>query len=172
MKLKSMKLKSIMITLALSTISLNAMALEGKGVKLLSEKIESSPGMKAGFIQQAPTMQSKSYHVVMVHSQAHDAQGRVRTNVRLLGNHSFYINNYTNQIQTYTYKYELNCDGRYIRKIDHVSVAPGGYARDSADSFLYTDHSTTGSWAINAVTDVNGESSGNHVATGNLRVTN
>lgn len=164
-----MKMKYTLFTLIMSLLSMNAMALEGVGVKLLSETIETSPGAEGGFIPKSYKSDSKS-HIVMANSSAANEDGKIRENIRLWGNHSFVVNNYTNQEQYYTYKYELNCDGQYVRKIDHLSVAPGGFARDSGESFLYTYHSTPGTFTINAVTDVTGESSGSHIAYATLKV--
>lgn len=161
-----MKFK-IMMSVLFATISLNAFALEGKGFRILSETIESSPGAVGGFIQKSSSSQP---FYVYAWSLAHDAGGHPHQNVRLSGSHSFNISNYTKQEQVYTYKYELTCDGQYFRKIDKVKVAPGGFIMDSADSYLYTVHSRTGSWTINVVTDVAGESSNNHVSNGTLRI--
>ncbi|OGT41164.1 MAG: hypothetical protein A3F42_00785 [Gammaproteobacteria bacterium RIFCSPHIGHO2_12_FULL_37_34] len=160
-----MKFKFV-ISALIASMSMNAFALEGKGFKILSETIESSPGAIGGFIQQSSS--SKPY--VYTWSLAHNADGHPHQNVRLWGNHSFNVNNYTKEKQIYTYKYEITCDGQYFRKIDKVQVAPGGFLTDSADSFLYTSHSRAGSWTINVITDVTGESSNNHSSNGTLRI--
>lgn len=166
-----MKLKFIMSMIALSTISMNVLALEGKGFRILSETIEASPGVIGGFIQK-PTLQSAKPLVAQAWSQAHSEEGRVYQNIRLMGNHHFNISNYTNQKQTYTYKYELNCDGQYFRKVDVVEVSPGGYMTQSADSYIYSQHIRSGLWTVNVTTDITGESSAHYLSTGTLRVTN
>ena len=161
-----MKLKLI-ITALIASMSMNTFALQGKGFKLLSETIESSPGAIGGFVQKSS---SNMPFYVYAWSHAHDAQGRPHQNIQLHGNHSFTINNYTNQKQIYTYKYEINSDGQYFRKIDHIEVIPGGFAMDSADSFLAIVHSHVGTWTINAITDVTGETRNNYIASGTLKV--
>ncbi|HLB42858.1 MAG TPA: hypothetical protein VJN02_08445 [Gammaproteobacteria bacterium] len=161
-----MKFRLVISTL-IASMSMNIFALEGKGFKILSETIESSPGAVGGFIQK-PSPSNLSY--VYAWSQAHDAQGHPHQNIQLRGSHSFNITNSSKERQIYTYKYEITCDGQYFRKIDKVQLAPGGVLADSADSYLYTVHSRTGSWTINVITDVTGETGNNRVANGMLRV--
>ena len=162
------KILSICISI-LACFTLNAFAYEGHGFRVISSTIESSPGAKGGFTQ-SQALSKKSSAVAFAWSQAYDAEGMAGENVVLRGNHSFNVTNYTKTNQTYTYKYELNCDGQYFRKIDKVEVRPGGVVSDASNSYLTTFHRQGGMFGINAVTDVAGESSNNHVARGSLRV--
>ena len=152
-----------MITLsALLIMSVNAFALEGKGFRILSEKIETSPNTQGGFIPKSSDHSSR--YMVQTWSQAYNAQGRIHENIRLTGSHSLNIGNYTSQKQLYHYKYELNCDGRYVKKTDVIEVLPGGYMTDSGTSFLSASFTSPGSRGITVLTEVTGESSGNHYA--------
>ena len=160
-----MKLK-LLVTALIATVGMNAFALEGKGFKVLSETIESSPGAVGGFVPQTPSSQPYVY----ADATAQNADGRTHENIRLSGSHRFNVSNYTKEKQIYNYKYEINCDGMYFRKTDKIEVSPGGYASDSASSFLYVSFSQPGNWSINAITEVTGESNGNHWDRATLRV--
>lgn len=148
-------------------ICINGYALNGKDFTLLSETIETSPGLTGGFISKnSPSPQP----YVSTSSRAHDASGRAHQNIRLDGDHRLTISNYTAERQIYTYVYELICDGKYIRKTDKIVVSPHGYVTDWANSYLWLSQSSPGSWTINVNTTVTGESSSNDTAYGRLRV--
>ena len=165
-----MKKTTLFSLLCISLFSLNVYALEGHGFRVISESIESSPGASGGFKPSATGVSKKSPLVAFVTSQAYDAEGRMDSNVVLRGHHSFNVSNYTKVNQLYTYKYELSCDGQYFRKTDRIEVRPGGTASDMSDSYLSVYHRQPGFFRIISLTDVAGESSNSHVATGTLRV--
>lgn len=171
MQLKFINLKLLFTLLALAIISTQTMALEGQGFKIISEKIESSPGTKGGFIPMATTKHNFKSFGATTSAHAYNSSGRVHENIKLSSQHGFSINNRTKQTQLYDYKYELNCDGQFFRKTDRIQVAAGGYVSDAAVAFLYTVHSNSGSWPINAVSSVSGESHDNTVSIASLRVT-
>ncbi|HTM63655.1 MAG TPA: hypothetical protein VL360_04045 [Gammaproteobacteria bacterium] len=158
---------SFLFLFVLSMLGCNAFALEGHGFRLISSTIETSPGAKGWF---KPTSDKKSSKVAMTRSIAYDAEGYAGMNIMLRGSHSVSITNYTNQNQIYTYKYEINCDGQYFRKVDRVEVRPGGVANENGDSYLSTYHRTKGFFSINVATEVAGESSNRHVNSATLRV--
>jgi hypothetical protein len=167
---KFMKKLSIMMFVLFSLFHVSAYALQGHGYRIISETIESSPGAKGGFAQIDKNVNNITRNMAFAWSQAYDAVSRVNENTVLKGNHSFNVTNNTKQKQTYTYKYELNCDGQYFRKTDRIEVQPGGVVSDAANSYLTTSHRSSGFFRVNAVTDVSGESSHNHVGTATLRV--
>lgn len=145
----------------------NAFALSGHGFKVISEKIESSPGAVGGF--RPATVSSPGF--ALAWAMAYDADGRVNENVQVSGAHTFAIKNDTGIDQVYSYKMEINCDGQYIRKTDKVLLSPGGRIDDGGISYLNTYHTKTGNYQINAVTTINGESSHQYVGTGVLNLT-
>lgn|SRR3990167_4962519 len=163
-----MKKLSLLSFLFVGLLSLNAYALEGHGFRVLSETIEHSPGVSGKFV---PSSGKKSPGIALSWSQAYDARGLANMNVMVRGSHSFSVTNYTSLNQVYTYKYELNCDGQYFRKIDKIEVRPGGVVNENGDSFLSTYHRQKGLFQINASTSVSGESTHSHTGTATLRVT-
>ena len=165
-----MKQIALLFLSAITLVSFNVFAYEGHGFRILSSTIESSPGAVGGFKPAAPSLTKKTPGVVFAWSQAYDAEGYPGENVVLKGNHSFNATNYTKQSQTYTYKYELNCDGQFFRKVDRVEVRPGGVVSDTSNSYLTTFHRQPGLFRINAATDVTGEASNNHVGVATLRI--
>jgi hypothetical protein len=162
-----MKKFSLLALLFLGLFQIHAYALDGHGFRIISETIEHSPGVTGGFI---PTAGKKSPGVAISWSQAYDALGRAGENVTVKGNHSINVTNYTNQNQIYVYKYEINCDGQYFRKVDKIEVRPGGVMNNHGDSYLTTYHRSSGLYRINASTDVSGESGNNHVSGATLRI--
>jgi len=152
-------IKILTISIALATISANALALEGVGVTLLREKIESSPGVNGRFIQTSGLGKMGS---ATTSARAYNANGKVKQDITISGSHSFNVVNQTRDNQFYNYKFELSAaDGRFFRKTDSIMVKPGGNASDSASSYFSTMHDAPGKWTINAVTNVSGESSQN-----------
>lgn len=162
--MKKLSLLTIFVT---ALFCLNAYALEGHGFRVLSETIEHSPGVTGWF---EPGLSNKSPALAMAWSQAYNAEGSAGMNVMVRGNHSISVTNYTNQNQIYTYKYELNCDGQYFRKVDKIEVRPGGVVNERGDSFLSTYHRQKGLFSVNASTEVSGESSNRHINSATLRV--
>ena len=162
-----MKKFSFLLFFILGLFQLNAYALDGHGFRILSETIERSPGAVGGF---EPGTGKKSNAIALTWSQAYDAQGLAGANVMLRANHSFNVTNYTKEKQIYTYKYELNCDGQFIRKVDKIEVRPGGVVNDHGDSYLSTYHRTKGLYQINASTEVSGESGNRHASVATLRL--
>lgn len=165
-----MKLKLFLGTLLISVVVTQALALEGKDFRIISEKIEKSPNTIGGFVPKETKSTDKTFYV-SAWAQAKDAQGHTHQNILISANHSFNISNYTSQKQRYAYKYDLSCDGRYVTKTDYVEVAPGGYLTSASESYMYLLHSTLGSWVIQALTEVTGESGNSHTSNAILRVT-
>jgi hypothetical protein len=162
-----MKKFYLLSILFLGLMQLNAYAYEGHGFRVLSETVEHSPGVTGKFVS---SVSKKTPGIALSWSQAYDARGFANTNVVLTGSHSISVTNYTNQNQIYNYKYELNCDGQYFRKVDRIEVRPGGVVNQSGSSFLTTYHRQKGLFQINASTAVSGESSHSHISGGTLRV--
>ena len=157
----------IILFFILSMLSSVVLALDGHDFKIMSEKIESSPGVIGKFVPHAASI---SRRVVQAFSQTRDANGRVMEVVNLRGNHSVNISNLTSKPQTYTYKFELICDGQYFRKTETVIVAPGGYVAKSDDSYLSIKHLNPGSWPISATTDISGAAMSHASSTARLSI--
>ncbi len=162
-----MKKISLLVFLFFGLFNLSAHALDGHGFRVLSETIEHSPGVTGGFTE---TSGKKLPGVALSWSQAYNAEGLAGMNVVVKANHSFNVTNYTKQNQIYTYKYEINCDGQYFRKIDKIEVRPGGVANEHGDSYVSTYHRQKGLFRINAATEVTGESSHAHQSSATLRI--
>ena len=153
--------------LAIALLAGNAFALSGHGFEILSEKIETSPGVTGGI---RPAAMPKP-GFAMAWAMVYDTDGRAGENVQVSGAHTLDIKNDTMTDQYYTYKYELSCDGQYFRKTDNILLHPGGRIDDGGISYLNTYHATGGSYKIYAVTRISGESSHEYVGTGVLRLT-
>ncbi|EKD72110.1 MAG: hypothetical protein ACD_46C00004G0004 [uncultured bacterium] len=165
-----MKFLNVVFTgFIISIYCAGALAYEGHGFQIVSEKIESSPGVAGKF---RPAYHSASHNTMtaQIWAQAHNADGKVAQTVRLWGNHSVFITNLTRAAQTYTYTYELKCDSQYYRKTDQIRVLPGGVMNNSQDSFLFLNRYTLGDWPIIVTTDLKGESSGHQESKATLRI--
>lgn len=153
--------------MAISLLAGNVYALSGHGFEIISEKIETSSGVSGG-VRPATV---KAPGMAMAWAMAYDADGKAGQNVQVSGSHTLDIKNDTRQDQYYTYKYELSCDGQYLRKTDNILLHPGGRIDDGGMSYLNTYHAVGGVFKIVAVTRITGESSHEFVDEGVLRLT-
>lgn len=162
--------KFLISAIILSLISSNVIAGTGHGYKILSHKQEVSTGSKGWFVEKSINNPSSNPTYASTYAQPYNAEGYIDENITLKADHSFSISNETNLNQSYTYTYELNCDGQYFHSQDVISLVPGGNYQGSGTSYLETYHNNPGLFAINASTRVEGESFSEHTGVGELRV--
>ncbi len=164
-----MKLKLIS-ALILSAISIHAIAYEGKGFKIISEKVTHSPNFVGGF-KEVPSKKGIAPGYAKATSWAYDASGRPGELIKIQGDHNVSLSNYTSSAQRYTYTYNLNCDKVYERFERTVELAPQGSFTDSSHSYGAAQEQSTGTFSINVGTKITGGGeSAWHEAHATLRV--
>ncbi len=160
-----MKLKLLALA-TLSIVSVQAMAWEGQGFRVINEQNSSSAGVDGSFKRMAP-----SGNIAQTTATTFNVRGQVRQNLRIDGQHTIYIQNYTQNKQKYNIAYKVEADGQNFMHTAVVEVDKGGYARDFAGTTFVTNKNNPGTWAIKATTSVSGESSDSKTASATLVVT-
>lgn len=160
-----LKLLSILILFA---ISFQAMAFEGKGFKIVSEKVTQSAGFNGGFQEIAPKKKVDVFANAM--AWAYNAEGRVMDYIKVEGDHSVNISNYSSQTQRYTYTFVLSCEDAYEKFERTVDIYPQGSFSDSSHSYGTVQKENAGTFGINVSTNISGAESAFHEANAVLRV--
>lgn len=165
MKIKSAILLFVTILLANG----NIFAYEGKGFKIISEKITKSPGFKGGF-KQLPSKKKWFPTYANAMSQAYNAEGHIKEYITIQGDHRVNIVNTTNQTRRYNYKYTLSCASAYEHFEHTIDIYPQGNFADNSRSYGLVQKEEPGVHKINVTTHISGAESASHTASGILKI--
>lgn len=160
----------LFFVLGLTVVSLQAYAHQGKGYRIISEKVEMSPGAIGGLIELDSKSNGDTRKYAEVMTSAPDKTMDRNESVYVEGYHTMSIRNTTQQTQLYKYVMEVNCGNRSFRNIKHIELYPQGTFTNSSSSYLVVQENRPGTYKINAITEIVGESSGAQRATGKLVV--
>lgn len=153
-------MKKIINLLSFVTLFLFALSTYayGPGVKLLSSKIEMSPGMQGGFKEQETMPPLTANGSARAYAKAAPVFGKKTENITVSGSHAYIIENRTGRAQNYVLEYKLSMgDGRFIRKTDIVLLNDNTSARGSASSYTNQYFPNTGSYRFVVETSIRGE---------------
>lgn len=163
-----MKLSKI-LCLTLLAFSATAMAYEGKGFKIISEKVTMTPGFDAHF-ESVPVKKISSPAFVNALSWAYDAEGHVKENIYVKGDHNIDISNYTSKVTRYTYTYTLNCESEHASYERTVELQPQGTFYDTSHSYAVVQKDREGGYGIHVGTKIEGGEYAFHQRDATLRV--
>jgi hypothetical protein len=155
--------------LALLAFSASALAYEGKGFKIISEKVTMSPGFDAHF-ESVPVKKTSLPAYVNALSWAYDAEGHVNENIYVKGDHNIDISNYTSKVVRYTYTYTLSCESLYANFSRTVELQPQGTFYDTSHSYGDVQKNREGSYGIHVGTKIEGGEYAFHQRDATLRV--
>jgi hypothetical protein len=143
------------VALILFTLTTHAY---GPGVKLISSKIDMSPGMEGGFKENNTPPELIANGSAKAYAKANPVFGKKTENIMIPGSHAYIIENKTGRAQNYVLEYKLSLnDGRFIRKTDIVLLNDNAVARGSATSYTNQYFPTTGNFRFTVETSIQGE---------------
>lgn len=103
-------------------------------------------------------------------AQVDNVEAAINEDARIESIHTVNIMNGTPDTQTFTYTYELDCDGQHTSRTQQIILQPYGYFSDVDHLVLYSYHAKPGIFPINATTLIQGESTYPYTASARLRV--
>lgn len=155
--------------LALLAFSANALAYEGKGFRIINEKVTMTPGFDAHF-ESVPVKKTSLPAFVNTMSWAYDAEGHVKENIYVKGDHNINISNYTSKVVRYTYTYTLNCESEHASFERTIEINPQGSFDDSSHSYAVVQKDREGGYGIHVGTKIEGGEYAFHQRDATLRV--
>lgn len=163
-----MKIRNLVL-LTLSAASLNLYAYEGRGFKIIDEKITSSKNSHGGIVS-LPILYSLGS--TASGAMVSDKAGKPNQFVRLDSDHSLSIRNNNLEVKSYTYKYFLTC-GDFNQSFERtLSIEPNGYFDDHAQIFGNVQKALVGNYKITATTWINGSEFNKSESNATLRISN
>lgn len=156
-----MKKKILITVIALTAVNLG-FAATGKGYRVLSEEMHSAPGFNFHVEEVQPgaaAAQKKSFSSSRVKTSVPSRSGRINQSITVDGYHDFTISNNTKQRQTYEMYVSLDCENLHSYYRRYVEINSGGYYTNSDHSSGTVQEAYTGSYRIEAKTELSGESS-------------
>ena len=153
------KIFHLLNLLALLCFSIHTYAYSNN-TKLLSSKIEVSPGIQGSFIENNESSHFITNGSSRAYAQASAIYGRKMENVRINGSHGFIIENRSGHMQQYVIEYRLILsNGGFIRKSDTILISNNAVEKGSAFSLINQYFPTSGTFPYSVETTIRGEHS-------------
>jgi hypothetical protein len=155
--------KKIILFLTIISLTSSVLAYQGKGFRIISERVKSSAKFNGSFESVSKEDFSKAMFA-SANASVYNVNGHPYEYIEIKGFHSVNINNYTSQRQRYSYAYNLKCADMWVTFERELELDPNGNFSDSSISRGTFQATGSGSFSIYANTDIAGAEIAHYVA--------